>query len=117
MQLEPGTAAELGCQDPLNPDDNLKAGTEYDAKILADLKVRFGPEIAEPDYFRFMLAGYNCGPGYVHVALKDCRARGVVLNFENFARALPTATVKGRKPDSKQALGYALKILPLGDTA
>lgn len=118
FQIMPGTwselSAELGLHDPFNPDDSIRAGTHYDAKILANLKIKFGVAAAsDDDYYRFMLASYNAGPGYVIEALKECRARSLPTRWDHFASLFPSATVRGRKPDSKQALSYVLKILPV----
>lgn len=114
FQLMPETARELGCSNPLDPDENAKAASEYDARILADLKVTFGIGAAsDDDYYRFMFSSYNAGMGYSLVALKDCRAKNLPLTWANFANLFPSATVRGRRPDAKQALTYALRILPL----
>ncbi len=54
MQLMPGTAAELGVQDRLDPVASLQGGAAY----LARQVVRFGD-------LRLALAAYNAGPGRV----------------------------------------------------
>jgi hypothetical protein len=55
MQLMPGTARELGIDDPWNPDRNVEGGTAYLRKML--------------DFFNgdleFALAAYNAGPNAV----------------------------------------------------
>jgi soluble lytic murein transglycosylase len=51
MQLMPATAAELGIDDPLVPDDNVRGGTRY-LRLMLD---RYG------DMNR-ALAAYNAGP-------------------------------------------------------
>lgn len=53
-QLMPGTAAELGVDDPMNPVESLRGGAAY----LAQQVVRFGD-------LRLALAAYNAGPGRV----------------------------------------------------
>jgi soluble lytic murein transglycosylase-like protein len=55
MQLMPATARELGVLDPFRPEDNIRGGVLYLARLLAryDQKV----ELA--------LAAYNAGPGSV----------------------------------------------------
>jgi soluble lytic murein transglycosylase-like protein len=119
FQIMPGTYADLARelmlgQDPMNPDDNIHAGTHYDAKCLASVRLWLDEfVIPEEDHYRLMLCSYNAGGGYVCVAIKESRARGLVPTWTNFASLFPQATVRGLKPDWKQALGYATKILPL----
>lgn len=114
MQLMPATAGELGCMEPFNPDENIKAGTTYDAKCLANVKLEVGTHpVAQDDLYRFMLASYNAGFGYVRAALREILTSGSPIDWPHFAASLPRATVRGRHPDSKQATEYALKIIPL----
>jgi soluble lytic murein transglycosylase-like protein len=55
MQLMPGTAAQFGVDDPMNPADNLGAG----AKFLGQLLSRYAGNVS------LALAAYNAGPGKV----------------------------------------------------
>ena len=55
MQLMPGTAAEVGVDDPLRPRDNIRGGVGYLATLLHDFDGQL--ELA--------LAAYNAGPGAV----------------------------------------------------
>jgi soluble lytic murein transglycosylase len=55
MQLMPGTADELGVEDPMEPTDNIRGGVKY----LADLIDRFDGNL------EYALAAYNAGPGAV----------------------------------------------------
>jgi len=55
MQLMPGTAEALGCDDPFDPRSNILAGTHY----LAILTSRYNGEI------NMVLAAYNAGSGAV----------------------------------------------------
>lgn len=54
MQLMPATAAWLKVSDPLDPEENLRAGVSY----LASLREQFGT-------LELALAAYNAGPGNV----------------------------------------------------
>jgi soluble lytic murein transglycosylase-like protein len=52
MQLMPGTARDMGCADPFDPDQNIMAGSRY-LRLMLDT---FGGDL------RLAIASYNCGP-------------------------------------------------------
>lgn len=55
MQLMPATAQRLGLRDPYDPEQNIRAGSQY----LRELKEMFKGDIS------LTLAAYNAGPGAV----------------------------------------------------
>lgn len=55
MQLMPATARELGVEDPFQPDENIRGGVSYLARLMARYDQRV--ELA--------LAAYNAGPASV----------------------------------------------------
>ena len=54
MQLMPGTAEDMGVDDPFEAEDNVQGGTRY----LRAMYERFGD-------WKHALAAYNAGPGAV----------------------------------------------------
>jgi len=113
MQLMPGTARDLGCTEPFNPDENLKAGTTYMARIIAEIQIRGGLPYAEPDIYRMALAGYNGGPGYIYSALRISTEDGLPQTWASIKDTLPRATVRGKTIRVKDAVSYSEKILPI----
>lgn len=121
MQLMPGTAREmrLDTHEVFDPEKNIAAGVQYD-RIQYD---RF-PEIPVLDErLKFMLASYNCGRGYVNVALRLAREaefgfhplaliRGKWMTWQYTCRFLgsPECMVAGRKPDFMQVWEYVSRI-------
>lgn len=55
MQLMPGTAADMGCEDPLDPEANVEAGCRYLRRVLD----RFDSDL------ELGLAAYHAGEGAV----------------------------------------------------
>jgi|GEM_PF-5680621 membrane-bound lytic murein transglycosylase F len=66
MQLMPLTAREMNCADPLNPRQNIQAGTAYLAKQYG----RLGDGVEPRERLRFALAAYNGGYGHLEDARK-----------------------------------------------
>ena len=109
LQLMPATAAEVSVMDPDNPDDNLRGGTEYLAKQVANVRLFLDSSPVTDDILRYALASYNGGFGYVREALRDIRPE---VTWTRFSVALPKVVYRGKKPDAKQMLGYVSRILP-----
>jgi soluble lytic murein transglycosylase-like protein len=85
MQLMPGTAAQYGA-DPMDPAQNVEAGTAY----LRDLLLKYNGDVAAA------LAAYNAGPGAVdryHGVPPYAETRSyvgkVIRNWQNTPRPAP----------------------------
>jgi membrane-bound lytic murein transglycosylase F len=76
MQLMPETARELGCSNPYNPDENIKAGVAY----LAQLRDYVEHSVSPGNRVCFALAGYNGGYGHLRDARKLATKQGLNPN-------------------------------------
>jgi len=126
MQLMPATAEELltgdrrrATGDLFDPELNIELGVRYD-------RVQFDhfPEIPKiEERYKFMLASYNCGRGYVNQALRLARmaefgfqplaarpGRWQTWDFTKPFLAVPGCVVNGRRPDFEQVWDYVEKI-------
>lgn len=114
MQLMPVTAREMRCLDPWNPEENIRAGTEYLAKQASYVRIQFDPDKmpADEDVLRFALAAYNGGFGYVREALNTILARGDRPTWNLFVPEIKKVVYRGKRPDSKQIIEYVERIHP-----
>jgi membrane-bound lytic murein transglycosylase F len=72
MQVTQSTAAEMGIDNRLDPEQSIEAGVRY----LASLYERFDDIENEKDRLIFSLASYNIGYGHVRDAQKIVREHG-----------------------------------------
>jgi soluble lytic murein transglycosylase-like protein len=113
LQLMPLTAKEVGCEDPYNPDDNIKGATLYLAKQKANICLSLGQATVTPDdVLRLSLASYNGGFGYTREAIRKALREHTIPSWEYVRKALQTISFKGLRPDWKQIVNYVEKILP-----
>lgn len=73
MQLMPATARHYGVHDIFDPEQNIRAGSQY----LRDLKQRYGNDL------QLVLAAYNAGPGAVE------QSGGGVPHFKETLEYIP----------------------------
>ena len=87
MQLIPRTARHFGCHDPLDPEENIRAGV----KMLLAVRDRYRKVAADPDELtKYTLAAYNAGTGRVKDCISYARHLGVdVSRWENVASVIP----------------------------
>lgn len=86
MQLMPATAADMGVKDPLDPEQNIRGGVEYLARMLEQFD---NPVKA--------LAAYNFGPGNVSAGKAWPEE---TINYVD--KILPDAAPKRAKPSFEQ---------------
>ena len=74
LQIMPGTASDLGLQDPYDPEQNVEAAVRY----LKWLEENYwADEIRDPqERLKFILASYNAGAGHVMDAQRLAAAEG-----------------------------------------
>lgn len=102
MQVTQRTAKEMGIKNRMNPEQNVKAGVAYLAKIFH----RFD-EIEDPNTkMLFALASYNVGYGHVRDAQNICRKKGWNPDtWGSMKKALPLLRVRKYYKNTKY--GYA----------
>lgn len=94
MMLTLNTAKELGVESRLDPQQSIRGGAEYIAKLLKRIPAR----IQEPDRIWFALASYNVGLGH----LEDAR----VLTQRQGGNPDMWIDVKKRLPQLRQKKYY-----------
>lgn len=73
MQIMPRTGRDLGLRNPLDPDQNIEAGTRY----LAELVDRWHRKLPIEEATWFGLASYNAGMGHVMDAQVLAKQQGL----------------------------------------
>ncbi len=73
FQLMPTTALELGVKRREDPEESVRAGSDYVARMLS----RFDSRIELKHRLRFALAAYNAGPSHVEDARRLAAERGL----------------------------------------
>lgn len=110
LQLMPRTADELGVRNPLDPEENLRAGVRY----LRIQHEHLGEVPMPQDRLAWAFASYNGGRGYVNRALKlaqlDREELWWAWNVGRFFLAHRDCTVSGRFPDYRQIWDYVARI-------
>lgn len=101
MQLMPATAREMGVKDPFSPTQNITGGIKY----LAQQYHKLAEIPCHIDRFKFALAAYNGGRGYVNVALALARqAEGLPFGYRGWVKG-------GRLPGRWQCFDHASRFL------
>lgn len=93
MQLKPTTALDVGVDNPIDPEQGIRAGIAY-MRWLWDL---FEPSLRPDDRLWFSLAAYNAGLGQVRIARQVAAARG--LDPDRWFGHVETTIRDARGPD------------------
>jgi membrane-bound lytic murein transglycosylase F len=112
LQLLPTTARELGVavEDLYVADKNLQAGARY-----LRLQYNHFPEIhLVSERWKFALAAYNCGRGYINKALEINRGARrrfpLVWDLVKCYLMHPACLISSRRPDAVQVIDYVYRI-------
>ena len=112
MQLMPDTADEMKVVFALNPEDNIRGGTDY-------FRIQFQhfPEIPDGmERIKFSLASYNGGRGYINKAISLAKKAGVDWQRWDVVKkylAFPSCRIRGKAPDHHQISNYVRKVIEL----
>lgn len=102
MMLTLPTAAEVGVENRLDPEQSIHGGARY----LRSVKERLQEEITEPDRTYMALAAYNVGLGHLYDAQRIVEMRGGdPYSWADVREALPL--LQKREWYSKVRHGYA----------
>ena len=87
MQLIPDTAEHFGCANPLDPEENIRAGVN----MLLAVRKRLGRIASnQEELTKYTLAGYNAGTGRLRDCINYARHLGVdVSRWDNVAAVIP----------------------------
>ena len=102
MQMMPATATRYGVDDMLDPEENLRAGAGY----LARLQSMFTPYAASGELSKFTLAAYNAGEGRILDCIRYARALGMPCStWDDIEAVIPFMREPSEKADSVLRLG------------
>ena len=86
MQMMPSTARRYGVDDMLDPEENIRAGTDY----LCKLGSMFTPYASGLELTRFTLAAYNAGEGRILDCIRCGESLGMPHStWEDIERIIP----------------------------
>lgn len=104
MQLMPATAKELGVENPLDVNDNIKGGSKY----LKQLFDNFETIKDSVQRIKFVMASYNCGYYHVRDAQKLASLNGLDKNIwdENVDKMIIALTYPQNYNNKVVKFGY-----------
>ncbi|UCF29966.1 MAG: membrane-bound lytic murein transglycosylase MltF [bacterium] len=108
MQVTKKTAEEMGISDRLDPEESIKAGVGYIAKLYS----RFDEVEEDFERMTFALASYNVGYGHVRDAQRLARRQGLDPNrWSSLKKTLPL--LRYPKYYRQTVFGYARGTEPV----
>lgn len=108
MQLMDNTARMHGVISIFDIEDNVHGGV----KEIERLTKLFYGERSKKERFKFVLASYNGGLGYVEEAMRVAVLKGdSSLKWSSVAGHLRSVEYRGRRPDVAQIVGYVEKVM------
>lgn len=120
MQVRPGTAAQFGITDTLDPEQNIKAGVAF----LQRLQALFRPGSAnEAESVKISLAAYNAGEGRIRDCMNLAAYHGLEAGYwDNIVSVIPqmrdssifdTDAVRYGMFHGKETIRYVGKVIDL----
>lgn len=117
MQLVPDSAESYGCSNPLDPEENIRAGV----MMLRAIEKRYRRLAADPEELsKFTLAAYNAGTGRLKDCINYARHSGKdVSRWENIAAVIPEMqhdsiaaldTIKFGAFNGRETLSYVRRV-------
>ncbi|MGC9026341.1 MAG: transglycosylase SLT domain-containing protein [bacterium] len=102
MQLMPSTIAIYQCENPEDPEQNLKVGIQYMTYLFSQFRKE-----APCERWKFALGAYNAGIGNILMAQKACQAKKTIANVWDYvAQELRNFTGK----NATQTINYVKSI-------
>jgi membrane-bound lytic murein transglycosylase F len=110
MQIMPATAEELGIEDRTNPEQSIRGGTQYLARMYDEFEDI--PDSLERT--KFAMASFNAGLGHVEDARRLAQKRGLDPNVwdENVAKMILALSYPKNFNDAVVRHGYVRGIEP-----
>ena len=87
MQMMPGTAANFGIDNPLDPEQNIMAGAHY-LRNLQNRFIHYGDNMTER--YKYVLAAYNAGEGRIQDCIRYALYHNVDISYwQNIVNIIP----------------------------
>lgn len=113
MQVLPAVASRFGCNDLLDPEENIRAGTN----IIMSITKKYRTWGSAEEQLKYTLASFNAGPRKVRVCVEHAIEAGIDPSLWNNVADLvpedPLDTIQREKYLSHETVAYVRHILYL----